>query len=127
MRILAIDLGYKHTGLAMFDETLGISPLANVEHKDLYELLSKLMRFIEDYGFDKILVGDMGGGENEEYLNKFVDILQSRLNLKCEIVSERYSSKQATKEIQNTGNVEVKKDHASAAVQILRDYVVRDL
>ncbi len=127
MKILAIDLGLKHTGLATFDNISGISPLATINHRDLYELGSKLRRFIEDYNFDKIIVGDMGGGENEFYVSEFVNFLEKTFDIEYEIVGERYSSRQANQEMQNVGSISIREDHAASALQILRDYLTKKL
>lgn len=135
-RILAIDYGFKRTGIAVTD-TLQIiaSGLTTVETPKLFEFLQK---YFSVEKVQKVLVGEpkqMNGLPSEsapmiekfvlEFQNKFPDILVIR-------VDERFTSKMAQKSMIENGMKKKQRqnkallDEISATI-MLQDYLTRKM
>lgn len=135
-RILALDYGFKRTGIAVTD-TLQIiaSGLTTVETPKLFEFLQK---YFSVEKVQKVLVGEpkqMNGLPSEsapmidkfvlEFQNKFPDILVIR-------VDERFTSKMAQKSMIENGMKKKKRqnkallDEISATI-MLQDYLTRKM
>lgn len=135
-RILALDYGFKRTGIAITD-TLQIiaSGLTTVETPKLFEFLQK---YFSVENVQKVLVGEpkqMNGLPSEsapmiekfvlEFQNKFPDILVIR-------VDERFTSKMAQKSMIENGMKKKQRqnkallDEISATI-MLQDYLTRKM
>ena len=73
MIILAIDLGKSRTGIAVSDKNeILASPVCVIEEKNPELLLKKILKIIEEYKVDEIVVGlpkNMDGSEGESAKN----------------------------------------------------------
>lgn len=101
MRILGIDYGRRHLGLALSDEgeTLA-SPLAVYSRRKLGQDLTFLARLIKAREVKKIVLGlplNMNGslGEMAKEVLTFVDALKEKINLPVDTFDERLSSAEA--------------------------------
>ncbi len=58
VRLLALDIGTKRTGVAYLDEDVGVPlPLATIHHANVDALLSQLETLIHERKIDRLIVG----------------------------------------------------------------------
>lgn len=132
MRILGLDYGEKRIGVAVSDE-LGLTAqgLTVIERRNRRVDLEALRRLIDEYGVEKIVLGDpvrMDGtrGIQCEKVDRFARILEEAFGLPVLLQEELLSTKEA-EEILRTAGAGRKKRKAVvdklAAVLILRSYL----
>ncbi len=100
-RVLALDYGKRHVGLACCDE-LGITvrPLDVIRNASRRKLINRLREIVSELGIDRIVIGlpvNMDGtpGEAVRQAEEFVRDLRERLNLPLVKVDERLSTVEA--------------------------------
>jgi putative Holliday junction resolvase len=100
MRIMALDVGKRRTGVATSDP-LGVTatPLQTIHHKNLKELLSSVLKLVEEYEVVKVVVGlpkrtDGKEGEMEKFVGEFIRMLREKKIL-VDTVEEWFSTKEA--------------------------------
>jgi putative Holliday junction resolvase len=116
MRLLAIDLGDKRTGLALADRITRIaSPLSLIEtpitHNDGVELLTKLAHAAREHApghDDELLIGlpiNMDGSEGQRaaIVRAFAQRLANELNRPIVLVDERRTSLAADAKMSQSG------------------------
>jgi putative Holliday junction resolvase len=131
-RILAIDFGVKRIGLALTDPLKMFAypfKTINNDNKTINELLS----IIKEYKVQKIIIGYplREDGRKSELMNsieKFVQILKSRIHIDILFQDERYSSVIAySKVLESTVKKSKRRDKGlidkNAASIILQDYL----
>lgn len=132
MRILGLDYGEKRIGVAVSDE-LGLTAqgITVIERRNRRVDLEALRRLIDEYGVEKIVLGDpvrMDGtrGIQCEKVDRFARILEEAFGLPVLLQEELLSTKEA-EEILRTAGAGRKKRKAVvdklAAVLILRSYL----
>jgi len=109
VRVLAIDFGMKRMGLAVSD-ALGITAqgLRTLERTRLDDDLEKIRELTEEYGTERVLVGNPighGGGETamSRKAAEFAEKLQRRVACPVELRDERLTSVQANRALRETG------------------------
>lgn len=125
MKILGIDYGQKHIGLAIADEEVKIAhPYLVLENKSQNFILNELNKIIEREKVKKIVVGRPIGlsgqaTEQTKITDEFIEFLKNNLDISIESFDERFTTKMATKYEFDTN----KGEHSSAAAIILQDYL----
>jgi putative Holliday junction resolvase len=135
-RILAIDYGFKRTGIAVTDELQIIaSGLTTVETPKLFEFLQQ---YFATERVQKVLVGEpkqMNGlpSESAPMIEKFVMDFQSKFpEILMVRVDERFTSKMAQKSMIENGMKKKQRqnkallDEISATI-MLQDYLTRKM
>lgn len=135
-RILAIDYGFKRTGIAVTDELQIIaSGLTTVETPKLFEFLQQ---YFATERVQKVLVGEpkqMNGlpSESAPMIEKFVMDFQSKFpEIQMVRVDERFTSKMAQKSMIENGMKKKQRqnkallDEISATI-MLQDYLTRKM
>lgn len=135
-RILAIDYGFKRTGIAVTDELQIIaSGLTTVETPKLFEFLQQ---YFATERVQKVLVGEpkqMNGlpSESTPMIEKFVMDFQSKFpEIQMVRVDERFTSKMAQKSMIENGMKKKQRqnkallDEISATI-MLQDYLTRKM
>ena len=122
VRILALDLGQKRTGVAYFDEATGIPlPLATIAASGDADLLKSVFNLLHERSIDRVIIGLQllpSGSEGSQAL--WVKSIADRLEAKgypVRLIDERYSTPR---------NAPSDPD-ASAAVFLLQSAVERGL
>ncbi len=132
MRILAIDLGDKRTGLATGDDGLGFVHPAEVLEADRGPLLDEALdRAIEAHGPELIVVGlplnmDDSEGPRAKLTREFGDALAARHGIPVVYQDERLTSHEADEKMARSGRTHKQKKKirdALAAAAILQDYL----
>ena len=132
MKILAVDLGLKRTGLAVSDitETLA-SPVGTLVEADLDVLAQRIAAAAAEQGAEEIVVGhprNMDGtrGESAQRAEAFAQTLEGLTGLPVRLWDERMTTVSATSYLNQT-NTRGKKRKAVidtvAATIILQDYL----
>lgn len=100
-RILALDFGTKHVGLATSDE-LGITvrPLPSIPNRNRRDLLQRLKTAVQELAIECLVVGipvnmDGSAGMAVERVQHFMQFLQQGLRLPLRAVDERLSTVEA--------------------------------
>ncbi len=96
MNILAVDYGTKRIGLAKWTSDVDvILPVSNVSSTD------ELINIVKQGNIEKLVVGlpiSLDGNEknaNIQRVKKFVEEIQSKIDIDVEYYDERFSSQQA--------------------------------
>ena len=130
MRYLAIDYGFKHTGLAICDpnETIA-SPLMVIEGQK--ELLNKIQQVVKTENVEAIVIGlplnmDDSRGPQAKLVFRFADQLQEFLNIPIHFQDERLSTFAAAEKLASAELTRKKKAkylNAVAAAEILEAFL----
>jgi putative Holliday junction resolvase len=132
MRVLALDVGDKRTGVALSD-SMGMiaTPLTTIHAGDEDELATAVMALIEEHGAGEIVVGmplTLAGemGSQAKRTGHFVRHLNGLTALPVKTVDERLSTVEATRRMRESGTrrkkVRENIDAAAAAV-VLQAYL----
>ena len=123
MKILGIDHGSKHVGLAKGDDENKIAlPFLSLENEGIDNLIGELSGIVKDEDIDVVVVGypiNLKGGKTEQ-TNKvevFVEKLKVGLNCKVVLEDERFSTVGARKMGSDVD------EHQLAAQSILQGYL----
>ena len=120
MRILALDLGRRRTGVAFCHTTDGVAvALDTISHASMEEALGKILALYAEKKADRIVLGlplllDGSEGEQSGFVRSFSRDLESR-GCNVEFLDERYTT---------FTHAEIDGD-AAAAVSLLNTYVDR--
>ena len=132
MRILAIDLGDKRTGLAAGDRETGtVMPVAVLEIPRGPLLVDAILDLIKEHEPSQLLVGlplNMDGSEGDRagICRAFGDTLQQASELTVSYQDERLSSDEANRRMAGSGRTHGAKKRlrdALAACVILEDFL----
>ncbi|MEW6611098.1 MAG: Holliday junction resolvase RuvX [Patescibacteria group bacterium] len=125
MKILGIDYGRKHMGLAMTDEQGRMAfPFKTLEVSGRKKLFDDLERIVEFEGIRKVVVGmpftlkGVEGAASAE-VQKFVCDLEEFLNVPVETVDERFT----TADVRKIEGLCEEEEHSVAAQKILDTYL----
>ncbi|EHK3562957.1 Holliday junction resolvase RuvX [Campylobacter upsaliensis] len=96
MRALALDLGLKRIGLALYVENIAM-PLNAILRKNRNQAANEVRKLIEEHQISKLIVGLPKGGASEVEMTKRVQYFISLLEFDGEVifVDEAYTSKEA--------------------------------
>ncbi|EAK5560776.1 Holliday junction resolvase RuvX [Campylobacter upsaliensis] len=96
MRALALDLGLKRIGLALYVENIAM-PLNAILRKNRNQAANEVRKLIEEHQISKLIVGLPKGGASEVEMTKRVQHFISLLEFGGEVifVDEAYTSKEA--------------------------------
>jgi len=109
MRVLALDLGEKRTGIAVSDPSGTVAhPLDVLPTKDVLNKAASFRRMLEDYEIELLLVGlpvSLDGSEQEQanLIRIQAAQLEELYELPLEFTDERLSSKEAKKVLRQLG------------------------
>lgn len=101
MRILALDIGERYTGVAISDPTATIArPLETIEHRERGEVVSAVVALVEEYGIGAVVVGrplslDGGVGPQAQRVDRYVADLIEALDVPVIRWDERFSTARA--------------------------------
>jgi putative holliday junction resolvase len=132
VRVLALDVGDKRTGVALSDG-LGMiaTPLTTIQASDEDELATAVVALIAEHGAGEVVVGmplTLAGemGSQAKRTGHFVRHLKGLTALPIKTVDERLSTVEATRRMRETGTrrkkVRENIDAAAAAV-VLQAYL----
>jgi len=100
-RILCLDPGTRHTGVAVTDPTRTIAQaFATVEHADETALVARVAELAKEHEVELIVIGlplgpDGAATKRSEQVTQLANRLRNRLKLPVELHDERYSSNRA--------------------------------
>ncbi|EAJ7128800.1 Holliday junction resolvase RuvX [Campylobacter upsaliensis] len=96
MRALALDLGLKRIGLALYVENIAM-PLNAILRKNRNQAANEVRKLIEEHQISKLIVGLPKGGASEVEMTKRVQHFISLLEFDGVVifVDEAYTSKEA--------------------------------
>ncbi|MEB2798679.1 Holliday junction resolvase RuvX [Campylobacter upsaliensis] len=96
MRALALDLGLKRIGLALYVENIAM-PLNAILRKNRNQAANEVRKLIEEHQISKLIVGLPKGEASEVEMTKRVQYFISLLEFDGEVifVDEAYTSKEA--------------------------------
>ena len=109
MRVLALDVGDRRTGVALSDATALIAtPLTTIHAGDQDELAAAVMNLIAEHGAEEVVVGmplTLSGeiGLQAKRTRHFVRLLKGLTALKIKTVDERLSTVEATRRMREAG------------------------
>lgn len=97
MRLLALDIGTRRTGIAYLDTDVGIPlPLDTVEHQTQEELIEDVMKMYHDRKIDRVIVGLpklLSGKEgSQSEISRCVGALLEKQGVTVTYADERYST-----------------------------------
>ena len=125
-KIICLDLGTAHTGIAISHEGILAEPLATIFESNKEKLLGKLLPFIAKNDPDTIVIGVPNHGplvkEAEDLKSKIENVFSGKVIL----FPEDLSSRSARSLLKETGKTLVRRkqsEHQTAAAIILEDYL----
>lgn len=137
IRILALDIGTRRTGMAFADSSIGIPhPLDTFHHRTVEDLISEVQRVSEEKKIDQLVIGlpllpSGDEGEQSGYVREVAQKFEF-LGLPLSFLDERYSSPRPLSEHSTSEERQARKDvdpDASAAshlVQVFLDKMTFD-
>jgi len=136
MRILGLDYGEKHIGMASSD-AIGIlaSAFATLENKGKDFVVSEIKKICKEKGISKIVIGlpiSLTGkeGVQAKQVKEFADYLGKKIDVPIVFEDERLTSVMAEKFLKEKGT-KIKdretKEHKLAAQIILQDYLDKSI
>ena len=102
--ILALDIGQRRIGLAIAKENI-ISTYGIVENTDLTKTIAEINRIVREQGIEQIVIGIPKNKDTFEAdkIHKFALELAKTANLPIEYVDETLTSKEAERQLLNSG------------------------
>ncbi len=125
-KILCIDPGMAHTGLAISEEGLLAQPLDTIFERDINVLVGKLTPYIVRLNPEKIVIGQPDHGPLLLYAKKLKDKISNIFEGEITLYEEDLSSKTAQSKMKETGKKYEERrqlEHQTAAALILQDYL----
>ena len=125
MRIMALDYGRVHTGVALSDPSGTIvRPLEAVNGASSSDGLTKLKNLVESERADEVIVGlpvSLSGelGAQAQETEAFIEALKQALSVPVRSWDERYTSRIAAEKGRGSGS----DPHSLAACCLLEDYL----
>ena len=109
--ILAIDYGLKRIGLAISDENrLFAFPYSTIENKNNETVINRIKEIILEKEIDLILIGISyykkevhGKISMEDIVTNFTNKLKKSINIKVDIIDERFSTFAANENLKEAG------------------------
>ena len=132
MKILAVDLGLKRTGVAVSDpREMLASPIGTIEEWDLARLAQRIAALAAEQGAEQLVVGhprnmDGSRGESAKRAEDFAEELEKLTGLPTELWDERMTTVSAIGYLNQTdvrGKKRKQVVDTVAATIILEDYL----
>ena len=132
MRVLGVDPGEKHLGLAVSDETgLVARPLATLRHVSRAEDAARIVSAVQAQGAAQIVVGyalDSDGqpGPQARHAEKLAEALRALTAVPVVLHDESFSSEEANAGMRAAGKkrrARREQIHTAAAAAILQSYL----
>ncbi len=132
MKILAVDLGLKRTGLAISDSReMLASPIGTIEEWDLERLAGRIAAIAAEQDAERLVVGhprnmDGSRGESARRAEGFAELLADKTGLATELWDERMTTVSAIGYLNQTdvrGKKRKQVVDTVAATIILEDYL----
>jgi|TARA_Y100000310_G_C20702889_1_gene831627 putative Holliday junction resolvase len=95
--LLSLDIGLRHTGIALYDSRTKIPmPLDTIDHKSDNELIEAIKGIASERGCQKLIIGlpllpSGKEGEQAEYTKSIADILKND-GFEVNMIDERYTT-----------------------------------
>lgn len=132
--MLGVDYGDKRIGLALSDpeEKLARRFLTLINNGKTDEVISKMGDIIEKENVVKIImgipIGLSGASDQTHKVEKFLELLQIKINIPVDTINEVFTSKMAEDNLRSAGIKDIKAvlDQEAARI-ILQDYLDRAL
>ncbi len=123
MAILGIDYGDKKLGIAKSaaNDTIAV-PIGTISNSSAESVITKLQDICAEEQVSVIVVG-MPSDQQGEKTQKFVELLKEHLNITIATIDERFSTQEAKKLQQQSGDKS--DDDPIAAMLILQTYLDR--
>ncbi len=129
MKLMALDYGDRHVGVAVTDPEGKIALRYGIIDRKSQELIEEIKKIIDSEAIEKILVGvPVGLLRNSTSQTKkseeFIEVLKGELEEKVivEACDETFTSKEAKRRLLAEGG-EVAQEHTEAARLMLEDYL----
>ena len=126
MRLLGIDYGTRHIGLAIGDTDANFAlPLDSVTFDDEARVFEILRETIKAEGIEAIAIGVPMSGEHpaqQKITEEFVGRLKKEISLPINVIDETMTSREAQVRLLELGT-KAKNDHAVAAMLILQHFL----
>ena len=125
-KILCIDPGTAHTGLAISQEGVLAQPLDTIFERDFDKLIGRLTPFIARINPEKIVIGQPDHGPLLLYARQLKERIEKIYVGEIVLFSEDLSSKVAHSKMKEAGKKyqqRRREEHQTAAALILQDYL----
>lgn len=128
-RILSMDYGDVRIGLAISDESQIIAkPYKTLENKGKKFILNELKNICQEDNIEEIILGKpimMSGEEGiqVEKVNRFIDFIKNKIDVKIELIDERLTTVEAEKLIEEKDIKDNIDKDQMAAYYILQTYL----
>jgi putative Holliday junction resolvase len=136
MRVMALDVGERHTGVAISDPTATIArPLETVNHRSRKELVSAVVALVERHQVDAVVVGrplslDGRVGPQAQLVDRCAADLGEAIDVPVILWDERFSTAKADEVLRETRSEKARRRARSngeidaiAAAVILQSYL----
>jgi len=122
-RLLGVDVGEQHFGIAIADGPLA-TPLPSLHHLTLQEVARKIIVLSREHQTETIILG-LPEGKIAALSQQLAHLLSQLSPLPVILHSESLSTQDAVKKLRAAGNKRKKlqNDHSYAACLILEDYL----
>ncbi|PIY96339.1 MAG: Holliday junction resolvase RuvX [Candidatus Kerfeldbacteria bacterium CG_4_10_14_0_8_um_filter_42_10] len=132
-KILGIDYGEKHIGLAVSDdEKKWVFPYSRIEKKSWEQVFEELKIICEKENIEKIVVGlplslKENRNEKAKKIQDFIGRLEETVNIPADFEDERFTTKASEQLLKQAGKKKLKdKVDETAAVLILQSYLEKN-
>jgi putative Holliday junction resolvase len=136
VRILALDVGERHTGVAICDPTATIArPLETVDHASKGELAAAVAALVDEHGAEAVVVGrplslDGSVGPQARRVDSYAAAIEAALDVPVIRWDERFSTATADEVLRQTRKEKARRRARSngeidaiAAAVILQSYL----
>jgi len=125
-KILCLDPGTAHTGLAISEEGILATPLGTIFEKDPQKLIGQIIPYIAQHSPDTIVIGTPPHGQLVKFASDLKDNLEPFFSGDIVLFTEELSSKMARsimKQSKKTLEKRKQQEHQTAAALILQEYL----
>lgn len=136
MRVLALDVGERHTGVAVSDPTATIArPLETIDHRSMKEVCAAVVRLVQELEIETVVVGrplslDGHVGPQAQRVDQYAEALAEQLDVPVVLWDERFSTATADEILRATRKEKARRRARSngeidaiAAAVILQSYL----
>ncbi len=124
--ILCLDPGTAHTGLAISEEGILVTPLATIFERNIDQLVGKLTSYLAKINPDILVIGVPKHGPLVSFSHLLAKSLEEIYSGEIVLFPEDLSSSLARSKMREAGKTLAKKkrdEHQTAAAIILEDYL----
>lgn len=128
MKVLGIDYGTKHIGLALSDEGGVLASPWGVT-KNAKHFVKEMRTIVEEESVDRVVIGvpTLLKGQDQVFvqdIGRVVDALREELSVRVDTFNEAFTTKRARQKLAEAGINSVS-EHAAAATELLQNYLDR--